>query len=118
QQLVLPQAVRQWGNLAAFVSGLYTEDYGLLGRSLKDEVAEPVRSILIPYFDELKQIALEHGALGFGISGSGLSALAMCKGDETARAVKQALQEFYQEKEIAFDLHLSEIGQQGIKIKE
>lgn len=112
----LQKAVSQWGNLGAFVSALYTEDYGLLGRSLKDEIIEPVRSILIPYFDDLKEIALENGALGFGISGSGPSVYAMCKGQGSAEKVKEAMQLFYQEKGIDFDLHLSKINTTGIKI--
>ena len=98
------------------MSALYTEDYELLGRSLKDEIVEPIRSILIPYFDDLKEIAKDHGALGFGISGSGPSVFAMCRGEEKAETVKTAIQEFYQEKEIEFDLHLSKIGNDGIKI--
>ncbi|MBK5193440.1 MAG: homoserine kinase [Flavobacteriaceae bacterium] len=112
----LQKAVSQWGNLGAFVSALYTEDYGLLGRSLKDEIIEPVRSILIPFFDDLKEIAIKNGALGFGISGSGPSVYAMCKGQKSAEKVKEAMQLFYQEKGIDFDLHLSKINTDGIKI--
>lgn len=112
----LKKAVSQWGNLGAFVSALYTEDYGLLGRSLKDEIIEPVRSILIPFFDDLKEIAINNGALGFGISGSGPSVYAMCKGQNSAEKVKNAMQLFYQEKGIDFDLHLSKINTDGIKI--
>jgi len=112
----LQKAVSHWGNLGAFVSALYTEDYGLLGRSLKDEIIEPVRSILIPFFDDLKEIAIENGALGFGISGSGPSVYAMCKGQKSAEKVKEAMQLFYQEKGIDFDLHLSKINTDGIKI--
>lgn len=112
----LKKAVSQWGNLGAFVSALYTEDYGLLGRSLKDEIIEPVRSILIPFFDDLKEISIKNGALGFGISGSGPSVYAMCKGQNSAEKVKNAMQLFYQEKGIDFDLHLSKINTDGIKI--
>lgn len=112
----LQKAVSQWGNLGAFVSALYTEDYGLLGRSLKDEIIEPVRSILIPFFDDLKEIAMKNGALGFGISGSGPSVYAMCKGQKSANKVKEAMQLFYQKKGIDFDLHLSKINTDGIKI--
>src|SRR6056297_1260456 len=88
QNVELKKAISQWGNLAALVSALYTQDYELLGRSLKDEIIEPVRSILIPYFDELKALASANGALGFGISGSGPSVFALCKGDIVAEKVK------------------------------
>ena len=112
----MKKAISQWGNLAALVSALYTQDYELLGRSLKDEIIEPVRSILIPYFDKLKNLAAANGALGFGISGSGPSVFAMCKGDTVAEKVKAEFQEFYQDKNIDFDLHLSKINPEGIKI--
>ncbi|OEY73916.1 homoserine kinase [Salegentibacter salarius] len=116
QNVELKKAISQWGNLAALVSALYTQDYDLLGRSLKDEIIEPVRSILIPYFDDLKALASANGALGFGISGSGPSVFALCKGDIVAEKVKAEFQEFYQDKNIDFDLHLSKINPEGIKI--
>lgn len=116
QNVELKKAISQWGNLAAFISALYTEDYGLLGRSLKDEIIEPVRSMLIPYFDQLQALSKSKGALGFGISGSGPSVFVMCKGDEIADKIKTEFQEFYQDKNIDFDLHLSKINSQGIKI--
>lgn len=116
QNVELKKAISQWGNLAALVSALYTQDYELLGRSLKDEIIEPVRSILIPYFDDLKALASANGALGFGISGSGPSVFALCKGDIVAEKVKAEFQEFYHDKNIDFDLHLSKINPDGIKI--
>ena len=116
QNISLQKAINQWGNLGSLVSALYSNDYELLGRSLKDEIVEPVRSILIPFFEDLKEIAQQNGALGFGISGSGPSVFALCKGQESAEIVKQSIQKFYQEKEIDFDLHLSKIGNEGVKI--
>lgn len=118
QSVSLKQAIHQWGNLGAFVSALYSSDYELLGRSLTDEIVEPIRSILIPYFDELDKISLENGALGFGISGSGPSVFALCKGESNALKVKNAIQEFYENKDIDFELHLSEINKNGVKIIE
>ncbi|MDT0677490.1 homoserine kinase [Autumnicola musiva] len=116
QSVSLKKAISQWGNLGALVSALYTENYGLLGRSLQDNIVEPVRSILIPYFDELKKIAVENGALGFGISGSGPSVYGMCRGDKNAEKVRTAIRDFYKSKDIDFELHLSEINKEGIKI--
>ncbi|MCB7480588.1 homoserine kinase [Christiangramia sediminis] len=116
QNVSLKSAINQWGNLGALVSALYTEDYELLGRSLQDEIVEPVRSILIPYFQELKKLTAENGALGFGISGSGPSVYALCKGDQTALKVKNAMKEFYSDKSIDFDLHLSGINKKGVKV--
>ena len=66
---MLEKAIQQWGNLAALVSGLYTNDYDLIGRSLVDVVIEPHRSALIPGFQELKKAATDSGALGSGFLG-------------------------------------------------
>ncbi len=116
QNVSLKSAINQWGNLGAFVSALYTEDYELLGRSLQDEIVEPVRSILIPYFKELDELVTENGALGFGISGSGPSVYALCRGDENAEKVRNSIQTFYSKKDIDFELHLSAINEKGVKI--
>ncbi|MCG9970399.1 homoserine kinase [Christiangramia crocea] len=116
QNISLKSAINQWGNLGALISALYTDDYDLLGRSLEDEIVEPIRSILIPYFQELDELSVANGALGFGISGSGPSVYALCKGDENAEKVKQAIKKFYEKKGIDFDLHLSAINKQGVKI--
>ncbi|GAA4321266.1 homoserine kinase [Pontixanthobacter gangjinensis] len=116
QNISLKSAINQWGNLGALVSALYTEDYDLLGRSLKDEIVEPVRSILIPYFNELDKLSKKNGALGFGISGSGPSVFALCRGDENAENVKAAIQDYYSKKEINFELHLSGINKSGVRI--
>lgn len=116
ENISLKDAVSQWGNVGALVSALYTEDYELFGRSLVDKIIEPLRSNLIPFFDELKEIALNSGALGFGISGSGPSVFAMCKGELMALKVKNALDVFYKEKGIEFNLYNSKINTQGIKV--
>ena len=116
QRLSLQNAVQQWGNLAAFISSLYTGDYELLGRSMQVKIVVPVRYILFPYFEDLRRVSMENGALGFGISGSGPSVFAMCKGDGPAGKVELALREFYQDKEIEFDLRTSGISLEGVKV--
>lgn len=73
KQVYLKDAIKQWGNIAGLVSGLLQSDYALIGRSLEDVLIEPVRSILIPGFDEIKERSKSVGALGGGISGSGPS---------------------------------------------
>ncbi|MDC1012207.1 homoserine kinase [Flavobacteriaceae bacterium] len=112
----LQKGVAQWGNLGAFISALYTEDYELLSRSMQDEVIEPLRAMLIPKFNEVKQAALDAGALGSGISGSGPSIFALSRGRETAKKVGDAMKTFYDQIGLDHDLHLSPINQQGIKI--
>ncbi|MFW2377132.1 MAG: homoserine kinase, partial [Cellulophaga baltica] len=92
------------------------EDYELIGRSLEDHIVEPIRSILIPGFDTVKQKALESGALGCGISGSGPSVFALSKGIETAKKVAQAMTDVYDKIGIDYDIHVSKVNTEGIKV--
>ena len=116
QTVSLQQTVIQLGNLGGLISGLYTDDYELIGRSLHDEIVEPYRSILIPEFENAKKAALEAGALGSGISGSGPSIFALSKGKETAEKVGLAMALVYKNIEIDFDVHVSKVNANGIKI--
>jgi homoserine kinase len=115
-KLHLKQAVAQTANLGALVTGLFREDYDLIRRSLVDHIVEPVRSMLIPGFNELKYRANEAGALGTGISGSGPSVFALSKGMDTAQKVGLSMQKVYDEISVPYDTHISPINAKGVKI--
>ena len=115
-KVTLNKAIQQWGNVGGLVAGLYTEDYQLIGRSLNDVIIEPLRSILIPEFDTIKEVSITNGALGSGISGSGPSVFALSKGKDTATKVARAIEDIYSKTGINFDIHISEINTQGVKI--
>ena len=112
----LKNAIQQWGNLGALVSALYSDDYDLISRSLVDKIIEPYRSMLIPEFTKLKEASLNSGALGCGISGSGPSVYALTKGFEIAKKVEQAMREVIQKLGVDFEVHVSKINEEGIKI--
>ncbi len=112
----LEKAVQQWGNLGAFVSALYTNDYELLSRSLKDKIIEPFRAMLIPKFKEVKLAAIKAGALGSGISGSGPSIYALSKGMKTAIEVGNAMKTEFKDLNIEYDVYISKINERGIEI--
>lgn len=112
----LKSAITQWGNVAGLVAGLYTSDYHLIGRSLHDDIVEPLRGKFIPHFDQVKQAALNHGALGSGISGSGPSIFALSKGIDTAKKVAEAMQKIFDGTEIPYEIHVSKINSEGVKI--
>jgi len=115
KDVLLKDAVEQWGNVAGLISGLHSQDYELIGRSLQDKIVEPVRSVLIPLFLKVKQAFLEAGALGGGISGSGPSIFSLSKGLETAEKVAEAMKKVYSQTGIDFDIHVSRINSVGIK---
>jgi homoserine kinase len=116
QTVSLKSAIIQWGNVGGLIAGLYTKDYELIGRSLHDEIIEPLRSVLIPGFDLMKQSALENGALGSGISGSGPSIFALSKGKETAEKIAKAMSAVYDEMNLLYEVHVSKVTNEGIKI--
>src|SRR6201985_907037 len=64
-KIQMKDAVTQWGNIAGLVSGLFMGDIDLIGRSMKDVLVEPVRSMLIPDFYKMRDMAMEMGAVGF-----------------------------------------------------
>ncbi|TPE44330.1 homoserine kinase [Pontibacter mangrovi] len=109
----LRDAVTQWGNVAGLVAGFCTNDLGLISRSMQDVVIEPMRSMLIPCFEELRQLALEQQALGFGISGSGPAVFALCSCLSVAHNVTTALEAKLSEERIGSTTYVSEINLQG-----
>ena len=89
----LADAVAQWGNTAALVAALFRGDLELLATALEDRVAEPVRARLIPGFAQVKAAALAAGALGVGLSGSGPTVFALCRGTDEAERVAATMAE-------------------------
>jgi len=116
QNVQLKDAIKQWGNIAGLVAGLMKGDYDLIGRSLEDVIIEPVRSILIPGFDELKQACKEAGALGGGISGSGPSIFFLSKEKDTALKVEQAMKDLYTRLGLAHHTYVTSINPTGVQI--
>lgn len=114
-RISLKDGIRQWGNVGGLVTGLFTEDYGLISRSLEDGIIEPVRSLLIPGFRDMRTAALDAGALGFGISGSGPSVYALCRGAKNAEAVSETLAAVYDAVGLPYQIIRSGINREGVK---
>ena len=114
----LKDGITQWANTAALVAGMMKEDYELIGRSLVDVVAEPLRSVLIPGFDRIKKKALHHGALGCGISGSGPTIFCLCRGIENAQRAGQAIEQEFNSMNLANEIYISEVNREGARIME
>lgn len=115
-EIPLKKAIRQWGNVAGLMSGLYTSNYELIGRSLEDHIVEPQRKVLIPEFDELKLSVMEAGALGCSISGSGPSVFALANGKETADVIAGAMDTVYRRTELDYKIYVSKVSEGGVKI--
>ena len=116
KEVKLQEAIVQWANFGSLIHSLHTNNYQLMKRSLHDAIIEPHRSKLIPFYKEVKQAALNAGALGTNISGSGPSIFSLCKGIETATLVSDAIKKVYLSTGIKFDIHISKINIEGIKV--
>ena len=111
----ISNAVIQFGNVAGLVLGMTSKNYDLIGRSMVDMLAEPVRSRLIPLYDEAKQISLEAGAIGTNIAGSGPAIFSFCRGDESAKAVLEAFKKVYAKSNLSVNYFTSKINPEGAK---
>lgn len=118
RDISLQKAVTQWGNVGGLVAGLLKGDYGLISRSLEDVIIEPVRSVLIPGFADVKKAALDAGALGSGISGSGPSIFALSSSRAIASSVGEVMQQAFNEVGLENEVYMSEINKQGPRIIE
>jgi homoserine kinase len=114
--VTLAKAVVQWGNIGGLVAGILKGDPDLIARSMNDVIVEPIRSVLIPGFDGVKFDALQAGALGCSISGSGPSMFALSSDLETAKKVGSVMQERFRTIGLEADLFVSEINRLGPKI--
>jgi homoserine kinase len=115
-KILMKDAVTQWGNIAGLVSGLFMQDIDLIGRSMQDVLVEPVRSMLIPDFYLMREIAMNTGAVSFGISGSGPSVFAFTRNEETAHMITQKLQHHLSSIDIGSNAYVSPINDAGPKV--
>ncbi len=88
------QHISQLSRLGLFISALYRKEYHLLSEAGIDDVVEPQRASLLPGFYNVKNAALEKGALMASFSGAGPTMFALCdtqaKGVEVALAMQNA----------------------------
>ena len=116
KEVLLKDAIKQWGNIAGLVAGFMKNDYALISRSLEDVIIEPVRSMLIPGFDDVKKRSVEAGALGGGISGSGPSIFMLCEKESTAKKVEKIMKDVYENTGLLYNTYVTTINNEGIVV--
>ncbi|HSN08756.1 MAG TPA: homoserine kinase [Hanamia sp.] len=118
KEVQLKNAIKQWGNIGGLIMGFMNNDFDLIGRSMEDVIIEPVRSILIPGFDEVKLKCKEAGSIGGGISGSGPSIFMLSRDEETACNVEKIMKDIYEKIEVDYKTYVTAINTEGVKIVE
>lgn len=116
KEVSLKNVISQTGNVSALIYGLATEDYSLIARSLNDVIIEPVRSKLITGYYEIKKVAMETGAIGCNISGSGPSVFALSNSEETANKIAAETKNVVDKLGIGGVAYVSKINKVGPKI--
>lgn len=111
-------AISQSANTAGFMVALIRGDYDLLKRSMSDLLAEPYRTQLIPGFDAVKIAAMDAGAVGCGISGSGPSVFALCQGEGRARQVADAICKEFTKIGLHNEAFVSKVNAPGTRVTD
>lgn len=113
KEISLNKAVMQWGNVAGLVVGLMKSDFGLIGRSMQDVIVEPARAGLIAGFYSVKESAMNAGAIGAGISGSGPSLFALSDSVDKANKIAEAMAAAFSKIGIGSETYVSEVNEKG-----
>ncbi len=88
----LPLWIEQQGLLAGFLAACANSDLDMISKTLKDVVIEPQRSGNVICFERVRDAAINAGALGCSLSGSGPSIFALSK-DADARNIASAMEQ-------------------------
>ncbi|MDG2108117.1 MAG: homoserine kinase [Woeseiaceae bacterium] len=119
---VLPKSVsmklwlEQQGLLAGFIYACASDDINLIGKSLRDVIIEPYRKNAVPCFDDVVAAAMEGGALGCSLSGSGPSIFALCK-DSDADNIASIMHQECRAFDIACQTWVSSMNATGAHIE-
>lgn len=116
QMVPLTKVTGQMGNLAAFIMGMVNEDVELLKRTFVDYLAEPYRAHLIPGYYAVKHVAMEMGAIGCSISGSGPSVFAIIDSDLDPYQLTVAMQAEFQKVGVQSDRYYSPFNRLGVEL--
>lgn len=114
KEISLKIAIQQWGNVGGLVAGLALGDAKLVGKCTEDVIAEPHRAKLISGFHEVRQAALDAGAFGCTISGSGPSMFAVASSPQSAKKIASAMKRaFAAIANVRSDVFISAINMRG-----
>lgn len=120
---VLPAAVprevalHQVAHVAMMVAALYEGDVRRFGQAIDDRIAEPARAALLPGFADAKRAALDTGAFGASISGSGPTIFAVCDDEGVAARVVGAMRDAYRSRGVATDGRVAQIDGEGVRVE-
>lgn len=104
------------GSAACMAVGMMNSDTRLIGQSMENRIIEEIRSRLIIGYSQVKKSALEAGASGVTISGSGPTMIAVCRMDEREK-IAEAMTQAFAKNHVKSEAFITKIGK-GIEIIE
>lgn len=115
-EVPLHDAITQWGNVGGLVAGLYSSDIHLVGRAMKDVIAEPYRKDFIPGFGELRYKLMAAGSLAMNISGSGPSVFSVADHSEPCLKAEAIMKEHFDKLGIKYETYAVKVSNKGSRI--
>ncbi len=97
------------GSSASMVVGMMKSDIRLIGESMENRMIEQVRSRLIRGYSQVRKSALDAGATGVTISGSGPTMISVCRMDERER-IAQAMMQAFEDNHVKSEAFITTIG--------
>jgi len=116
KELPMHTAITQWGNVGGLVAGLCTGNIELVGRAMRDVVAEPYRKQFIPGFEVLRRQLTDAGALAMNISGSGPSVFALANRGDIAQRVGSLMEAHFSGQGIRSETYVVKVSNKGARL--
>lgn len=101
--------------LAGFIHACHTQQPQLAAKLMRDVIAEPYRTRLLPGFAAARKAAQDIGALACGISGSGPTLFSVCNDVTTAQQVADWLKNHYRQNDEGF-VHICRLDTAGARL--
>ena len=104
------------GSASMMAVGILRNDIELIGESMQNHVIESARAGLIPGYLDIRNSALQAGATGVAISGSGPAVIAVCALDKREE-VASAMVDAFAKNGIDSEVYITTVGR-GVEILE
>lgn len=117
EKVAIGDAVANVARASAMVAALISGDLKSFGEYMVDNIAEPARAPLVPGFQSVRRAALDAGASGAALAGSGPAVFAIVEIDVDARPVAEAMREAFEREGVACEIIITTPGR-GVQVVE
>ncbi len=117
EQVPFRDAINNASDLARLISGLVSSDWNLVGQMImSDRFVEPRRTKLIPGFKDIREGALQAGAFGCALSGSGPAIFSLAKNLDHAEEISAAMQSAAESNGMTSQIMMSSLDTRGAEL--